>query len=144
MRSVFGWRQASLAEDPEAFDKQLEKALAEWKAAGKKAVWVTIPSRLVGLIPVAAARGFEVPCLPASWARQQGACLPVTGVPAALHVPPVHPGTLVQLATANTCSAKLPVRTSHTVSRSPKQRHTETVARVAVGSSTMPRQGRGR
>jgi len=51
--------QASLAEDPEAFDKQLEKALAEWKAAGKKAVWVTIPSRLVGLIPVAAARGFE-------------------------------------------------------------------------------------
>ena len=52
--------QSSLAEDPKLFDAQITVALRGWKEEGRKAIWITIPSNLSPLIPVAAAHGFEV------------------------------------------------------------------------------------
>ena len=48
----------SLASDPAVFATQLDSALTDWIASGRRGVWLKVPIEKAGLIEVAVARGF--------------------------------------------------------------------------------------
>jgi ADP-ribose pyrophosphatase YjhB (NUDIX family) len=49
---------SQLPEDPDAFAAALSESLEEWRAAGRRLVWVDLPLALARLVPVAVEAGF--------------------------------------------------------------------------------------